>query len=243
LSGRRGSSIKKVPVSLKILMPDPVSAYKKDYIELPLELYNDGDETLRVIKLSGSIAKDGVLANDVEINFSKSEFDFLTKGMRVNTTMYLAINTQRNGTFEITVNATVKTPKLDDWGKMFLTIKEGEKIDEKILFVEEFIVENPECLELKEIIEEAKDLMNNGRNSEAYSKADEAINACRELIAQNAQGKERAAKEEDPIYRYLIVATIIVFFVGIGFYSYKRISFSRKRGSYLQESIKTKKYM
>lgn len=236
------SNTKEVPVSLKILMPDPTSAYKKDYIELPIELYNDGEEILRQITLSGSVAKDGVLASDIEINFSRTQFDVLAPKQRQNLTMFINVNTERNGTFEITVNATVVSPKYSDWGKMYLTIKEGESVEEKILFTEEFIVENPECLELLELINEAKELMRQGKNSEAVDKSDEAIAACRELIAQKNVGEQKAVVE-DPLYRYLIIVTIVVFFVGVGFYSYKRIMMQRKRGSFLQESIKSKKYM
>jgi hypothetical protein len=128
-SSSSSTNTKEVPVSLKILMPDPVSAYKKDYIELPLQLYNDGEETLRVIKLSGFVAKDGVLAKDVKMNFSQDQFDVLAPQQKKNLTMYVEVNTDRNGTFELTVFANVTNPDYDDWGKMFLTIKEGEKVD------------------------------------------------------------------------------------------------------------------
>jgi len=238
-SSSGGSSTKEVPISLKILMPDPISAYKQDRIELPLYLHNTGQDALYNIDLFGSIAKDGVLSDDIQITFSKSHFDSLFPNRKENLTMVLEVSTNEEGTFEITVNATVKTPEYSDWGKMFLTIKEGESVREKILFTEEFIIENPECLELKELVDEAILLADQGKNDEALAKADEAIAACRELIANPTKG-ERKPVVENPLYKYLIISTIVVFFVGISYYSYRRMVLRRKRGSFLQESIKTK---
>jgi len=240
-SSSGGSSVVKIPVSLKILMPDPISVYAQDHIELPITIYNDGEPYLYDINISGLVAFDGILADDVKISFSNDYFKSLSPGEKQNITMYLDINTEKKGTFEITVNASVRNPKYKDWGKLYLTIKEGEDIMEKILFTEEFIVENPECLELREIINEAKKLAEEGKNDLALKKSQEAIDACRELIAQASQAKKNPIIE-DKLYRYLIVSTLIVFFVGISFYSYKRMMLRRKRGSFLQESIKNKQY-
>lgn len=241
-SSSGGSSTKKVPVSLKIIMPDPVSVYKNDYIELPITLQNDGSQTLYDISLSGTVALNGTLSDEVSIAFSKDTFGVLTAGQEENLTMGISVNTEQEGTFEITVDADVANPDYHDWGKMYITIREGEDIREKILFTEEFIVENPECLELTELVNEAKTLMAQGKNSEAITKADEAISACKELIAQAPRAREAFAGI-DRTYFYVIVATIAVFVVGIAFYSYKRVILRRRRGSFLQQDIKNRKYL
>jgi len=241
-SSSGGSSTKKVPVSLKILMPDPVSAYKKDRIELPLTLHNTGSQTLYGINLSGFVAFDGVFASDVKVSFSETYFKLLTPGSKENLTMIIDVDTEREGTFEITVYANVTSPDYNDWGKMYLTTKEGEDVIEKLLFTEEFIIENPECLELKEIVDEAKKLYDAGETTLAVQKADEAVSACKELIEQAGEGREKSVVE-DLLYRYLIFATLGVFVIGIAFYSYKRIMLKRKRSSFLQQDINNKKYL
>ncbi|MBS3094577.1 hypothetical protein J4474_02835, partial [Candidatus Pacearchaeota archaeon] len=50
-----------IPVSLKIIMPEPVSAYQKDKIILPLTLYNNGKKSLSGISLSSVIVKNNEL--------------------------------------------------------------------------------------------------------------------------------------------------------------------------------------
>lgn len=240
-SSSSGGGSTEVPVSLKIIMPGPISAYQKDKIEVPLTLYNTGSTTLYMINLDGSVAKDNVLANDVNISFSKREFASLQPGKKENLTMILNVDTQNVGTFEITVNATSSSPRYMDWGKIFLTIKEGENVGEKIVFTEEFIASNPECIEIKELVDEAKRYASQGNTALANQKADEALNACKNAIAQ--AGKPVLSKiAENKLYRYLAVSTIAVFVVGVAFYSYKRINLRRKKGLYTQESIKNNTY-
>jgi len=237
-----GGGTTEVPVSLKIIMPDPTSAYKKDRIELPITLENDGSVVLNDITLNGSVAKDGSLIGGINISFSQDKFSRLAVGEKQNLTMFIDINTQEEGNFEINVMAKVSSPSYTDWGKMFLTIKEGENIMEKILFTEEFIVENPECLELTELINEAKEYFKLGNEEMAIEKSGEALQACRDAIAQAGKPKIKQIIE-NKLYRYLIISTLGLFLIGIAFYSYKRINLKRRRGSFLQESIKNKKYL
>lgn len=236
-----GGGTKTVPVSLKLLLPDPVSAYLEDYIELPISLYNDGEQILRGITLGGSAAKDGGLISDIGVSFSQDTFDVIGIGETVNLTMFVDLDVTQAGNYEINVNASVTSPSYVDWGKMYITVQEGENFEEKVVFTEEFIVDNPECLELLELVNEAKALADQGRASEAIQKSEEAISACRDLIAQSSNPISRTLKES-PLYRYLVIATVSVFILGIIFYSYKRIRMKRLKGSFIQESIKNKKY-
>lgn len=237
-----GSRTIKEPVSLKILMPDPVSAYKNDRIELPITLYNDGSTTLYNIDLSGTIAINETIPDDVVVNLSITHFDVLAVGEKKNLTMVIEVNTEKEGLYEITVFADVTSPDYHDWGKMYLTVKEGENIEEKILFTEEFIAENPECLELQELVEEAKILMNAGQNEAALLKAEEALNACKLAIEQAAIPRITQIME-NKLYRYILIATLTVFFAGLGYYSYKRMKLRRRRGLAIQQDIKNIKFL
>ncbi|MBI2045353.1 hypothetical protein HYT23_04815 [Candidatus Pacearchaeota archaeon] len=241
-SGGGGGGTKTVPVSLKIIVPDPVSAYQKDRIDLPITLHNTGQETLHVTTLSGSVAKDGALSEDIKVTFSNDSFPILNSGDKVNLTMTLIINTDEVGLFEITIDANVRNPEYHDWAKLYLTIKEGESVREKILFTEEFIVDNPECAELTELVEEAKVLLSSGDAKSAVEKAEEALAACREILAQ-AQNPGIRQIIENKLYRYLAIASVAAFAGGIAYYSYKRMKLRRTRGSYVQEDIKNRKYL
>ena len=241
-SSSSGSGTTTIPVSLKLILPDPVSAYQEDRIELPITLHNTGTSSLSKINLSASVAKDGELSEDIDLEFTEDYFASLSSGQKVNTTLTAYINTEEVGLFEITVNADVRNPVYNDWGKLYLTIQEGVDVEERILFTEEFIVENPECVELTELVEEAKEYASRGETTLAIEKANQAINACKEAISQASRADSRPIIE-NKLYRYLIISTLVVFFFGIGFYSYKRMKLRKKNTTFIQQHIKNQKYL
>ena len=221
-SGGSGETI----VLLKLIMPEPVSLYNQNQITVPLVLFNDGKKILTGIDLFGLVAKDGNLSNNLRITFNETNISSLKIGEKRTVNMTIDILSQEPATYEITVNATVKNPVYKDWGKMYLTMTEGDRIKEKVIFVEEFIVENPECIELKELINEAKKDYENGEFASAVKKADEALDACKNSILQKGKIKY-TAREENKLYIYLSSSVIFAFVVGLLFYFYNRIKLKR----------------
>jgi hypothetical protein len=185
--------------------------------------------------------KNGTVLEDIKLSFSENYFSLLEVGQRKNLTLVAEINTSEVGLFEITINADVKNPKYNDWGKLYLTIKEGVDIQEKILFTEEFIVQNPECVELREIVDEAKALFAEGKTDLAIKKSDQALDSCKNLISQASKPRVKQIVE-NKLFKYLVVTTIAVFVTGIGFYSYKRMRLRRRQGYFTQQDIKNRSY-
>lgn len=235
-----GSSTRDVPVSLKIIMPDPISAYQEDKIVLPITLFNNGQQALTGINLSAAVIKNGTVTKDIAMSFDTSYLNSLGVGEKKNVTLTINVSTKEVGLFEITVYAKVKSPVYEDWGKLFLTIKEGVDIEEKILFTEELIISNPECIELKELINDAKKYAQAGDSTKAVEKAEEAIDACKLAISQANKAREKKVVE-NKLYRYLLIGTLGAFLLGIGYYSYKRIKL-RRRNSFIQQDIKNRNY-
>jgi hypothetical protein len=62
-------------------------------------------------------------------------------------------------------------------------------------------------------------------------KIQEAINGCKNAISQEARGK-RKETTENYIYRYLLIASIVIFFLGLSYYSYKRMMLRRATGEF-----------
>ena len=216
------------PVSLKIILPDPISAYKKERIKVPITLSNTGRRTLYGINLTAIVVKDSVIRKDIGIEFDKSYFYSLGIGKKENLTLTIYVNTDEVGLYEITINASVRDPRYNDWGKLYLTVKEKNKTEilETILFIEEFIAENPECIELKELVNEAKKYYDNNQYALALEKSKQAIDACKYAIAQQNLPRVRE-KLEDKFYRYLTLFSLIAFIGGISYYSYKKMKLRR----------------
>lgn len=224
-SGGGGGGSSK-PISFKLISPDPISAYKNDRIILPIRLENTGKIEFKDISLSAFVAKDGLERNDVSVDFDKTSIDKLKVDDMENITMTIIANTNDVGLFEITINATSKSPVYSDWTKLYLTVNETDQIQEKLLFTEELIAENPECIELRELLEESKKYYDEGNFILADKKAQEAIDACKQSISQSQIPSVREVFE-NKLYSYSLVGSLVVFFAGIFYYSYKRMKLRR----------------
>jgi len=217
------------PVSLKIIVPDPISAYRKDKIIVPIKLVNDGRTDLYDINLTSLVVKNMTIRKDVFVSFDKFYFKSLLKGKEKNVTLTVIINTNDTGLYEITINASVKRPKYFDWGKLYLTVKELNKTEvlKKLIFTEELIAENPECIEIKEIVKEARKYFDNKNYVKALEKANEAVEACKYAISQQALPILRESPAENELYKYLSIVTLVTLVVGIGYYIYRKIRMKR----------------
>ncbi|RMD67855.1 hypothetical protein D6817_00325, partial [Candidatus Pacearchaeota archaeon] len=214
-------------VSLKIITPGPVSSKKKDILVIPLKLENNGEVTLNNIILEASVAKDGKPRTDLVASFDKSSFDKLEPGETQDVTLVANVNTQEEGLFEVTITANVEDPAYMDWAKVFIEVKESLNVEEKILFTEQFIIGNPECAELKEAVDEAKQLLDSGDEHGALVKANAILDACKRAIAQPPKART-FEKPEVKIFRAVAIATALAIFLGVGYYYYRRIRLMRK---------------
>ncbi len=111
---------------------------------------------------------------------------------------------------------------------MELKRKANESEAEQILiFTEKLIADNPECLELTELINRAKEAFATGDFSTSLSLAEEAISACEYVIESGEQvrfGVDGFVKDN---FYYISFATLVIFFVGFVFYIYKRVRFNK----------------
>jgi hypothetical protein len=225
--GGGGGSSKTKLLSLKILVPEPVSAKQKDKLIIPLGLENDGEVDLKKITLSASIAKDGVIRNDLIASFDQSSFEKLPAGARENVTMIVDIDTDSVGLFEVTINATVEDPVYSDWTKFYIEIEEDRSVLERILFTEEWLASNPECAEIKDLIEDAKRLYYEGKEEEAAAKTQEALDACSNTINQPPKPKISKILSSNIFIGYTAIASLLAFVIGFIYYTYKKISLKR----------------
>jgi len=228
-SGGGGSS-SSIPVTLKILLPDPLSVYSNDTILVPITLSNEGKKDLAEISFSVVVAKDKKIIS-IPVLFDKPYIPLLAAGTKDRVTMTVKLNPNEIGLYEITVTATSKNPVYSDWGKFFITVREPNKTEtlEKIVFTEEFFAQNPECIELKEMIEEAKEYYQQGNFSLALEKSQEALEACKFAISQKALPR-KIELSSSKVYAYVAYTSLAVIFVGIVYYFYRRIKLAKYYG-------------
>lgn len=226
MGGGGGATRTKI-ISLKILVPEPVSARQKDKLIIPLGLENDGQVNLKKIYLGASVAKDGELRKDLLASFDRPYFESLPIGTKENVTMVVDIDTNSVGLFEVTVNATVDDPDYYDWAKFYIEIEEDRSVLEKIIFTEEFVIGNPQCAELMDLVVDAKKLYSEGKEEEAVAKSEEALKACNQAITQPPRPRihERLG---DKFIGFTAIASLVAFALGFAYYTYKKISLNRQ---------------
>jgi hypothetical protein len=222
-------------ISLKIIVPEPVSAKQKDRLVIPLGIVNDGTIDLRGIDLGAMIAKDGLLRKDLIASFDVSYFDILRIGKRENVTLIVDIDTSAVGLFEVTINGTVASPEYNDWAKFYIEIEEEKDVLERIIFTEEFIIGNPECAEFMDLLEEAKALFAQGKEDEALKKSEDSLDACKSAISQPPTSRvyERLG---DNFFSLAAIASLIALILGFVYYQYKKIKLKRQISGY-QENL------
>jgi len=218
------------PVLLKLLFPGRMSMEKKDKIILPIKLKNYGEVDLEGITLNSSIAKNETIKGGIKTNFTKAYFSSIDRGEIKNTSLIIESNTNETGSFEITINATADDPEYEDWGKIYLKVIEEKQSEilEEIIFTEEYIASNPECLEINELVERARKYYEKGEYEEARNQTEKALNACKETVSNPSLPRKSTKKQTKYPSFYLWIVTISLFVGGIIYYSYMRMRFKKK---------------
>jgi len=111
--------------------------------------------------------------------------------------------------------------------KFYIEIEEDRSVLEKLIFTEEFVIGNPQCAELIDLVNDAKQLYSEGKEDEAVKKAEEALNACNKAITQPPRPRiyERLG---DKFIGFTAIFSLIAFALGFAYYTYKKISLRRQ---------------
>jgi hypothetical protein len=230
-SGRRGGGTTTItiPIAFKILSPETIKEYDKVRIVIPLGLINLGDMTFRDISFYSAVYQNGTPVPEVAMTFDVDYINILSPGIKKNTTLTLIFPEERAGEYEILINATSISPKYTDWAKIRLTLDRINESDLEnlLIFVEEFIAENPECVEITEIVREAREHFNEYDFVNARLKAEQALNACKDAISQVSLLSEKP-RLPFGVSEYVIIVSVVAFLSGIFYYFVKRRRYHKK---------------
>ncbi len=225
-----GGSNKLKHYSLKIVNPQDVIISGNNYIEIPFSIENVGQIDLEGISINSYIQFKNEFTEDISINLEEGYIESLKYGQSENFTMRINANTQRSGKYKATIYANVTSPKFSDWGDFFIDLRKTNETEAEqlLMFTDKFIAENPECLELSEIVVEAQKAFDIGEYSNSLRLAQEATEACEEAIEKNKQIRFGGGKVAGGFYHISLI-TLGIFFLGFVFYIYKRVRFNKSR--------------
>jgi hypothetical protein len=207
-------------VAIEIIKPGNMTIYADDIIITPLTIKNTGKTSLFGITLTAATQTKGI-----NLFLDKSFITALAVGEESAANLKIISREFTEDNAEIVVTAKVTTPSLQDQVKFLIRsiggVSEKGKAEEQLRFVNELFSGNPECLELKELVNQAQAALDNKQYTKALSIADSAIQSCKNLLS--LQGKEvKLAKKPTAISDILILSieALVFFILTYGMYNY-----------------------
>ncbi|MBN1792600.1 hypothetical protein JW826_02860 [Candidatus Woesearchaeota archaeon] len=170
------------PQAIEIVVPEIVTVYENKTVVIPIGIQNTWNSTLTGVRLNVS-----ALPPEIDFQFSEDYFDEIKRGEVRNVTLSVT-NYRLGDDYKIQIMANVTEPETGDSAYVFLnTIEQsqtGKDIQTKVTFAQDLLNENPECLELNELLTKAKEeLANGGSNEEAINIVDGVIEGCKYLVS------------------------------------------------------------
>ncbi len=222
------------PKAIEIVVPEIVTVYKNKTVLIPVTIKNNWNNSLMEVQLNATTN-----ASEIKMSFTQDYFDELSVGEKRNVT--LMIDNYRLGeNYEVKITANVTTPKASDSALVLLNsieqADEGEDVETKVTFAQDLLNDNPECLELNELLKQAVKEMETGSREEASKMVDSVINGCKYLVSVSRQSQQqpqsiasRFLKKEN--LKYLLIFAGVVAVVLITVLVLKKVKASRIRSA------------
>jgi hypothetical protein len=221
----------RVYVFLKMLYTSGFSYKNKSVIEVPVSIINRGNKDFSKVKLSSYAKKDNKFNSNVYTKLSLDFFETIKSNSYKNISLFLFFEENDTGNYDLYVNFSSQYPIYNDWAKIQIYLEkrnETEKYLEKIIFTEELIANNPECLELNEIVKRAKEYELKKDYENVVKLTELAINSCKETIARINVTKPVKTKDSFRFIVFFIISFSLFLIFGVIYYLFKLKSFKNK---------------
>lgn len=215
--------------SIRIVVPQDIIIYERDSIEIPFLLENTGEVDLKGLNITNIVLFDNIYSEELKVLVEPIYLPELKIGEAQNMTMRILADTQKAGRYKATVYVDVTSPKFHDWGDFFIDLRKinDTEAEQTIIFTEKFVSENPECLELSELLKEARKKFEEGDTENAATIAGEIALACEDAIKANEQVKFKLKDYINNIFYYVLFSTASILLLGFIIYIYKRAKFNK----------------
>jgi hypothetical protein len=199
---------RETPKAFDLIAPNLITLYENDTIEIPITINNTWRSKLDFISITATTNATGVtttlssdLIESLDIN-SSQDITLTVTGYRL------------GENYEVLVTANVSKPEYGDSALILLnslqSSSDGDEVDVKVTFANDLLSEHPECQELNEVLDQAKERLAQNRVTEAGQLVDAVISGCRYLVSTKERIEEKPGRI-DPIISFddLSVRTIL----------------------------------
>lgn len=179
-SGGSGSGGRMTSIASLEITTAPIQTIEPNKIlRIPLLLENTGEVTLNTINLSAMADGD-----DIALSLADTYFNRIVVSNNTSTYLTVNITDAQKDRYEIKVIASVGSPGLNETATISLETTPINKteVDIRIEFVKDLFEDNPECMELMELVFEAENALGDDNLERARNLTGIAIDNCRDLI-------------------------------------------------------------
>jgi hypothetical protein len=177
------------PKPIELVVPNLVTIYENKTVLIPVTIQNNWNASLKEVRINATSN-----ASSVKLRFTQDYFPELKVGEKKDITL-MVDNYRMGENYEIKITANVTNPKASDSALVLLNTieqsKEGPDVQTKVTFAQDLLRENPECLELNELLTKAKESLEKGSTAEASKMVDGVINGCKYLVSIAKKGEQK----------------------------------------------------
>ncbi len=185
--------------TVDLITPEPITLEITDSINVPIILKNNLNIPLRGVTL-------GAKTNtpDLSFSFTEPEIPVLQPGQILTVNMIVESHSTP-GTYTIDININITKPRYTDTVKLFVDLIEKGAFNKTIIvtrvaFAKDLFKENPECLELDELLVRAELELAGNRIEQARQLTEEAVRGCKDLVTS-----QTSIKEQKPISKVNLI--------------------------------------
>lgn len=184
------------PYPIQLVVPEEVSTFPNNTIQIPITIENTWNDTLSGINLNASIAN---LSEEENITFSFTTGYVASLNQNENITSVLTVGNYRlEEPYTMTITASVENPEYSDSAIVLISslerVKAGDDVQSKVNFARDLLNDNPECQELNELLIRAEEEEQNRQYDKALTLVNSVINGCKYLINQQIKPVDESPK-------------------------------------------------
>ena len=165
--------------SLNILSPGQVELGLKDEIIITIDLINPEDVDLNKITLTATPNTE-----DISVSFDRPVIAKVAAKTNDSVLMFIESHSTP-GEYEILINAVVESPTFTETATLKVLLVESVgavRVVERVVLAQDLFRENPQCLELNDLLIEAQKKLDAGDVDLARELVQAAITGCKDLV-------------------------------------------------------------
>lgn len=180
--------------SMDIIVPSMVTLNPLAKTLVPIILNNSGKVPLNLIGLK-AFSNESLL----KLTLDNNKWDILGVGKQVNAMLEIEAGALAPDRYVIELTGTSTSPQLRQTAKINIDVREREaalktQLAQNIQFTRDLFLQNPECLELTEMLDNAQKLYDEGKYQEGLDMVKKANEGCKNFLAKKEQALTVAAK-------------------------------------------------